>query len=68
MDIGDNYDRQFVHLIHETSFLPPIYPQITPMIFHAFSSVLKKMYIPQAARTAGKDSEYRFGITHICSK
>ena len=52
MDIGWDHDQHFVHLIHESPFLPPIYPQITPKIFCAFSSVLKNIFIPQAARKA----------------
>jgi hypothetical protein len=33
MDIDSDHDQQFVHLIHEKQFLPPICPQITPKIF-----------------------------------
>jgi hypothetical protein len=52
MAIGCDQDRQFAHLINEMPFLPPIYPQIDPKIFGAFSSVLKNISIPQAARKA----------------
>jgi len=45
MAIGYDHNRRFVHLIHESPFLPPIYPHITPKIFGTYSAVLKEIYV-----------------------
>jgi hypothetical protein len=54
MDKERNKDIRFVHLIHKSPFLPPIYPQITPKNFSAFWPRRKLFEIPCPARKAGK--------------